>query len=76
VKPKAEIKKLLKDSLEAAEKCQICATCKHSYFRPESYDGYCKYIESHRDFTFLHLKCIDKDDFCEHWEKKPPPKKA
>ena len=35
-----------------------------------------KYIESHRDFQFLHLKCIDKDDFCDHWEKKPPKPKA
>lgn len=68
------VQKLLTDAINGEGACQFCLTCTHSYFRKGSYDGFCKYVESHRDFTYMHLKSVDVYDVCEHWESKPKKK--
>lgn len=59
------INKLLKE----ANKCKYCINCQYSYFRPTSYDGYCKYVGVQVG-TYMHLKIIDAFDVCVHWENK------
>lgn len=59
------VAKLLKD----ANSCHYCINCKYSYFRPTSYDGYCKYAGILVG-TYMHLKIIDAFDICDHWESK------
>lgn len=66
-----QVKKLFKDALKAAKTCSYCINCKHSYFHPDGYDGYCKYTrEEGNGITYMHLKSITTFEVCDHWEKK------
>lgn len=58
--------------LDAALICEekMCLNCKYSYFRPNSYDGYCKYVSNTTLINPMHLKHIGVYDVCEAWDKK------
>lgn len=64
------IQKLLNDATSNTEASKMCLTCVYSYFREDSYDGYCRFMKTHPDHTYLSFKPVASDYLCEHWEKK------
>lgn len=64
------IQKLLNDATGNIEICKMCYTCAHSYFRENSYDGYCRYMKHYPEHTYMSFKPISSDYLCEHWERK------
>lgn len=65
---KKKLDKFYTQVMTNTEYSKMCLTCTHSYFRKDSYDGYCRYMED--SLEYMHPKPVMSDDLCGHWESK------